>query len=97
MADKRSKSVSLSPEARAIAAVKQRRQEGLAHGAKIRAWYARIARHRERCGPGRAEVKASISSGKAISAILTAGFSLLATGLARKHRVTKAVARRVQV
>ena len=36
------------------------------------------------------KMKQGISGGKATGAVLTAGFSLLATGLSRKQKVTKA-------
>ena len=37
-----------------------------------------------------AKMKQGISGGKATGAVLTLGFSMLATGLSRKQKVTKA-------
>jgi hypothetical protein len=38
----------------------------------------------------RTKMKQGISGGKATGALLTGGFSILATGLSRKQKVTKA-------
>jgi hypothetical protein len=60
------------------------------HGVRNAAFVCPHCQERGRVYTQSKTVKAGVSGGKATAALLTGGFSLLATGLSRKQRVTEA-------
>jgi hypothetical protein len=84
------KPVSVTPAEKAALEAKQRKRDQRIYGAENPSLVCPHCQTKGKVRTSQIEVKAGISGGKDTAAVLTVGFSLLATGLSRKQKMTSA-------